>query len=743
MRRDEAGMLATAVRSNEEFEKVDFWAAAKLATDMRAAGCVVAWLLANAGEVATAKANARFYFNIFGPVEWLRAGRKGRALPLRLGELDKLHTKLKTEPLSVASGADFAADWGRQAWIYTCLFAVNSMYGVNGRILEGKWTKLERRAAEAIGSSVDRLLAHGQVKVPADDAMIAQLKKRRVNYKGEEVGVCHRLSLAQVLPALPPADHGGAVEAVEYVSTHTRELLMNPGLSILEDDGRPLPKMQGIVHADPQEMNLIAEELVKRGVCKWIRRDTVYTYRGQAILNGLFGVEKPSTLSDGRPILRLIMNLVSTNAVLRQFKGATQNLPAITSWMSTVANQDEEIQFWQSDMSNAFYLFKIPDAWGPLLSFNVHSTIRDPLSGESVPAVLSCRVLPMGWLSSVAVMQEISEKILLQRGLPVDAQVTRCKPLPRWMVGILDEANKHKRVWWHVYLDNFAAGQVCEHKCDLVAGDAVHELAELAWSEAGIISSAKKRKSRKTEIEELGAFLDGKVGYLGGSSERFLKLIHATFWVLAQPLLSKKLVQIIAGRWVHVMQFRRPTMSFLEHTWKYIGDKKLNQGIQSCVRRELFACVAAIPLMHTNLRATISPVTTASDASSKGGAVGMSAELTEVGMDYVRGIQPRLEAITHAPILVISLFGGIGGSFRAYDLLGIEPCGLVHFDIHAPANRVTSKRWPRAEMYLDVRDFTKAFFKELLARYLGTEEIHLWAGFPCTDLALLMQLDKV
>lgn len=104
--------------------------------------------------------------------------------------------------MTTAGETAFAAKWSLQAWTYTCVFALNSMFSCSGSIAPGKWSKLEKRAISAIGVGVQRFLAHGQVKVPADDDTIEQLKRRRVNYKGEEVGVCHRLTLAQVLPAL-------------------------------------------------------------------------------------------------------------------------------------------------------------------------------------------------------------------------------------------------------------------------------------------------------------------------------------------------------------------------------------------------------------------------------------------------------------------------------------------------------------------------------------------------------------
>ncbi len=465
-------------------------------------------------------------------------------------------------------------------------------------------------------------------------------------------------------------------------------------------------------------------------------------FRGQKILNGLFGVPKPAKLDDGSPILRLIMNLVPTNSILRQFKGAVKNLPSITSWMSICMDEDHELRIWQSDMSNAFYLFKIPDPWMYFLAFNLIFPGKTVGAIYDEPVALACRVLPMGWLSSVAVMQEISERILIARQLDPLSQIIRNRPIPHWLVGILDEARVGSRPWWHVYLDNFAAGQLVAPHDQVVHGNTLHDLAEKAWQEAGVVSSEKKRKIAEISCNELGAFIDGDNQFIGGSAERLVKLIQATLYVLAQPLISKKLVQVVAGRWIHVMQFRRPTMSFFEHTWSFIGGKKLQQGIHLKVRFEFLACIMAACFMHTHLGAKVSDRMTASDASSVGGAVGVAASLTQAGNSYVEASHSNLRQSPDIPVLVISLFGGIGGSFRVYDLLGLRPRGLVHFDTHAPANRVVSKRWPHAEVFHDVRTFNRETIRDLLSRYLGIEEIHLWGGFPCVDLSSVNALGR-
>ena len=99
-------------------------------------------------------------------------------------------------------------------------------------------------------------------------------------------------------------------------------------------------------------------------------------------------------------------------------------------------------------------------------------------------------------------------------------------------------------------------------------------------------------------------------------------------------------------------------------------------------------------MLHTNLAAGISDVAMASDASSTGGAVGIARTLTDAGINFVQAALHSQTNPNSSPVLVASLFHGIGGSFRCYDSLGLSPMGMVYFEINEHANRVVSRRWP-------------------------------------------------
>ena len=177
----------------------------------------------------------------------------------------------------------------------------------------------------------------------------------------------------------------------------------------------------------------------------------------------------------------------------------------------------------------------------------------------------------MGWHSAVSVMQEVAEKLTVLGRLPPLHQVRRTSPLPAWMTETLDLARAAGKPWYHVYLDNFCGMEKGIGPGVGVAGKELHDKLENAWTQAGVLSAAKKRLSGAPAVNELGAYLEGEAGTIGPGPDRLLRLIQSTLVVIGKGVLRKKWIQVIARRWVHCMAFRRPSMVWLDNTWSYIS----------------------------------------------------------------------------------------------------------------------------------------------------------------------------
>eukprot|EP00438_Fugacium_kawagutii_P022536 Skav206046 [mRNA] locus=scaffold587:199128:206053:+ [translate_table: standard] len=633
---------------------------------------------------------------------------------------------------------DELVGWGIHCWCELGVYFCNHLHGGLWQWADDKATKAQLEMMGQIRRGVERVLEEeSEVELRPKDIK-DELSKKTISYTGEELSRPEELSLDQVIPGLPPKEHGGSIPVTDWVDGRCRYYLENPSECLLEEFEEPLPKLQGKIHMRKEDQLGFASMLVDRRICRWIRSDTVLRIKGREVLNGMFGVRKPHKFVDddpAKPILRLIMNLVPSNAVHRMIGGRTHELPHITRWCNILVEEQEILQVCQSDMTAAFYLFQLPTCWSSHLAFNIKAMGKDLGMSEEehqTSFTLACSVLPMGWSSAVGVMQYIAEEVLYREGVPRERQLRKTNPLPIWMLDTMTTAKKEKRLWWHVYLDNYASGEKVKDCKGM--GEGLQAKVEKAWRTAGIVVAEGKSTVDATNATELGAFIGGKGGWMGASPDRLLRVARTTLWLLRQRSLPKKLLQVIMGRWIFILQFRRPAMSHFEKVWEFIAGKVTGPQEEMKVREELLGCLCGVLLFHTFLGAKYEDQVTCSDASGSGGAVAVSSSLSSRGVSFLCS-QERTNLPQRIPVAVISLFNGIGGAFRCYDLAGLAVAGGVSVECHKPANRVCSRRWPWVMQYLDIREFAGKEIEEALEAMGTFEEIHLWCGFPCTDLS--------
>jgi len=285
-----------------------------------------------------------------------------------------------------------------------------------------------------------------------------------------------------------------------------------------------------------------------------------------------------------------------------------------------------------------------------------------------------------------------------------------------------------------VYLDNFLSADA-EGKSSDSLHRKLQELAMRAWDSAGILSAEDKQVLSSSEVIELGVRIDGARGLLGVSPERLLKTLLASVHFLQRPRWNKKLAQIILGRWVFVAQFRRPAMGCLSRSWETVEASWPSPRQVGQVHKEVLALMCLAPLLQTDLRAGYDSVVTCSDASEHGGAAARSAGLTWSGKSLVGFLaDQRLQPVRQG-ILLISVFNGMGGMFRIYDVLGVCVDGRISIDISRTANRVTRSTWPGV---LELHDITLLKREDVWGwanAYPRIKEVHVMAGFPCVHLS--------
>ena len=741
------GAGCKCLASKRDETRKGLWFLSKLVprcSSLASTGGALAWLVFNRPRLEDEDCITRALRWVVGGNEDCRfAMHRGRGyrhrslLPFPLGSFTYIRDLAGGEDMEAFTERCRDQSFAIDVWTALCVVAVNGIAGHGRRWISKEPTVGQKRATAAMKASVKRMLCNDVEVCRTYSEVEKEMSSRFLSYTGEEVPKMQTLSVVQVLSALPPESHGGSIDALDFVSPATRYFLENPKNSLLEEVPQDMRLLHARVHIQKGDELELCKLLVDRNICGWVPESEVLTIRGVKVLNGLFGVGKGKFIDESKEkeILRVIMNLKPTNGIMKHAEGSVAELPSITQYLSLVLEGNENAVLFQSDMSSAFYLFRIPPQWRSFLCFGI-SFSRDALgigSGRE-RLYLACNVIPMGWASAVSIMQEIADRLTALAKLPVESKVRRLSPLPVWMVQVLGLVRAEDRAWYHVYLDNFCAmGKTTTGASE--QGFLLHKSLEEAWNTSGVLSSTSKRVSGASVGQELGGYFDGDQGVLGPSGERLIRLVQSSLMVMGCPRLKKKWVQVIAGRWVHVMSFRRPGMIMLDKTWQFIGSGRSGMELEQEVRSELFQCCVSSLLLHTNLRSTISEATTASDASSTGGAVGVSRELTVSGSEFSEMDAKFSPLVVRVPVLVVSLFNGVGCAFRCYDLIGVQPLVGISYEINQAANRVTSRRWPFVEIRGDVRDLSEAEVKNWKFLYPLVEEIHLWAGFPCVDLS--------
>ena len=623
-----------------------------------------------------------------------------------------------------------------RAWSSLACLGLNCMAGEKGPFPQSRGSGQVNRVLFSIHERVERFFDGGDLSVERleTESLWQDLLSKRLGYDGEELSQPHPLSFHQILGSVPPVGHGGSVAVLPLVEGTTKWFLENPRECILEPSLQKPGANRAAVHIVPGDEEKVWGLLQERGVIDWLPLSSIYHNEKGPFLSGIFGVPKAGRFdSAGRQILRVVMNLKPVNRILRTILGDIGDLPMAPAWNQLFLAGEEELILSQSDMASAFYLFAMPPQWQFLFGFNsIHTAHTIGLKGDT-PMVPVCKVLPMGWASSVGVMQMVSRRLLRESELAREVEIRRSALTPPWFVE--ESLRQGSERWWQVYLDNYMCAEIFPTgDRDPAAGRLLQQAVD-EWDRHGVLNVPEKQVKAATEATELGVRIHGKKHLIGAGGSRLEKIVAVTLMLLRQRLPKRRLVQIVLGRWIFVLQFKRQAMAILSQSWKYLMPKEDKRRWWSTVQNELWLLVFLSPLLQMDVASSFNPLVTCSDASEVGGAVAISTGLTPSGNDIAHRLRSPDSAPQEIPVVVVSLFNGIGGSFRSYDVAGVVPIALIAVECDSGARRVTRRAWPRAVEIDDVRKVDAEMIRSWCNTYPRAVEFHVIAGFPCVHLS--------
>ena len=554
---------------------------------------------------------------------------------------------------------------------------------------------------------------------------------RTVNAYGEQLHSAQTLTWATVQPSLPPPGLAGVLRAEELCTGGVQEFLKFPDFFLRAD---AVWHKTPAVRVGDHEWGAFAQGLIDRGICVPFPLKLVHCIDQQPVMGGMFGVPKGEQVQlpsgESAEILRLIMDLRPVNACFSPLVGDLKTLPMLSQLQPLQIFPDEDLILSSEDIKSMFYVVGVNERWHKFLCFG--KLLPPGVAPETKePYVLAARVLPMGFVNSVAVAQELHREIIKKAAamanVPTSHELRKDAPVP--------QTNRAFRI----YLDNFdLLKRDSPERSALLEGS----LDPMAWALRELYNdykvplNSKKSVQNQRRGEMQGAIVDGHRGVIFPKLDKFGRYLRATCYLLHHGRTDLKRIQIALGGLVYIFSYRRNLMSIFSECWRFCtsfgGDMKIWKSIPPSVKEELFVAVALSPLSFLNLRLPFDSVVTASDASETGGGLCQTVGLTQFGVEasqkVLRGEKNENE--TDSSVLLVSLLDGIGAARVALDVVGANVGGYISVEANPDCRRVVEAHFPSVQHYEHVEDLTPEVFQEWATKYTRASVVLVCGGGP-------------
>ena len=240
---------------------------------------------------------------------------------------------------------------------------------------------------------------------------------------------------------------------------------------------------------------------------------------------------------------------------------------------------------------------------------------------------------------------------------------------------------------------------------------------------------------RQADAVRLGVLLDGQTGTLGVHLEKRLELFQLALRLLGQDQVSRKGLQVFLGKLVHILQFRRPAFSFVSLLWRRILGPPIGGPFTGLERREIFMVLGLLPMLETNLRARISGMVTASDASQQGGGACSAQRVSRIGLHLANSETQGVATIplglsAGGRVLVFDWLAGIGGLRCALDWLEIPLAKVVVCESNQRAASIYRKRWGIDMLWPDILQVKENQIFQLISELPHVQLVIQTGGLP-------------
>ena len=312
---------------------------------------------------------------------------------------------------------------------------------------------------------------------------------------------------------------------------------------------------------------------------------------------------------------RLILDSRPANQLEAGITTWTSSMASITPLLDVFIPPGHTARCAGEDLRDYYYFFQVSRqracrnairyelSLGEVKDFNSYARVR-PGQRIYIPAL---QTLAMGDINAVEFGQQAHVKLAIASGICVADLLT--------LRGRLRRASPYIGI----VIDDFVAIDVLPEPAPAdCPSTAVADKMVSTYAEVGLQSHEGKRFRNEEQAKFWGASMDGSAGTIRSQLEKVIPLAFITSQVARLGWATRKLLEILSGAWVSIMQCRRRCMCLLGVLFDEIQqyDYTATFPLRAAAVDELWTLVTLGPLFVTDLRADVCTEFSLVDASN-------------------------------------------------------------------------------------------------------------------------------
>eukprot|EP00435_Cladocopium_sp_Y103_P004459 s2071_g1.t1 len=640
--------------------------------------------------------------------------------------------------------AELAKECGADAWLGLILAVLNSMFCGSSRPLgrvmphPRSWTPDQEAVVKHLKDMVRLWLDGEEAKLTVTNWEV-QSQSLGDFYTGYEVTKAYRLTWEAIAPHVPGPGEAGRVSLSETVDPSLKDFVNDPSLLRIPDDELGEVRYSAPVLVESNaEYDLIVQHLTEAGMLEREDPDQTVRVKDTPVYNGMFGVHK-GWIDKGQGqwtrSLRLIINLIPTNLLQRRMpQQPSKAMGYAPLWGSMVLLNDELILAYGEDIKHCFHVFAPGPQWRGYFVISKEasgSAFADGITQRGRPRVRSA---PMGWANIVDFVQSSLERMGTMGGIPAARCVKMGAPSP-----LLELSTP--RHFHSFYVDNFDSFTIIA-TTDLAQYEGKPSDSQLKLREAfqcwNIGRDEKKSAEGTLEWSSLGAEQLGKEGLVGSTRKFRRAVLSAVLNLLTKEDLRTNDLELLSvvGKLMHAVQYSRPLACCFDELYHNL---KLDDGellVDMGAFEELLMLSSLLPMMWTSQRSALNATVFATDASPEGGGACQTTGLSARGrskLHLVCSEKDGMEGRSCDAILLIEVFGGMGGLRKAIEMIGVLPQGIILIDSDSICQKLAKRHCAYVLVVDNIHKVDKAMVSTWRAQFARCETVVVGGGWPCIN----------